>query len=63
MRYFLDKDHDGNWYLIPVRCRDEWLNYLNRLDFRLIPCPLCAKQLQTCYRNVTFTDPLEQVPL
>jgi hypothetical protein len=49
--------------MIPDANRDEWESWLRQIDFRLRPRPTCAKELQTTCRNVTFTDPVELVPL
>ena len=30
MKYFLDADDNGNWYVVPACCRREWNEFLDR---------------------------------
>jgi hypothetical protein len=61
-RYFLDRDSDGHWYLVPADKRKEWNNWMNipEDDEASWDVPLFATVLGHHPALLTFTDPKEE---
>ena len=56
MRYLLQQDDDGHWYVIPADKRDEFDTWLSD-GYVTQPQPTWAWQVGGHPNNVTFTEP------
>lgn len=58
MRYYIDRDEDGHWYLIPVELEVDWMRYLEMSEewTSIVPLPEGIRELDS-YTTLTFTDP------
>lgn len=57
MRFFLDSDADGHWYVVPENKRAEWQAWVNCDDEDSWQVPDYAKAVGGAPSLVTFTDP------
>lgn len=58
-RFFLDRDQDGHWFVIPTQSADEWSAWvaIDGDDERAWTPPDFAKPVGGSYTLVTFLDP------
>lgn len=58
MRYFLDQDDSGHWYLVEEEHRDQWNTWLNLdEDERSWDVPHYAEELGHAPSLISFVDP------
>lgn len=58
-RYFLDRDDDGHWYVIPVHHMDDWNAWRNlgSDDKRSWDVPSYAREVGGSHTLVSFSRP------
>lgn len=58
VRYYLDRDEDGHWFVLPVANQEEWERWLDGVynAYNHDPLPEWVTEVNGSPTRVTFTD-------